>query len=806
MLYKIISAIIMLMSLTLWVMLITHSELELSLNSTQMYGKITQIYYLRNLVADFLLQTFSYAIYIIIIVFIVWSYLLFVGLKIKFALFKIMGLLYLLISTPYLLYYFLGIYDGGIIGKFLAETLMFPSYFVFCGLLINIAIFFSVLSIQLHFYKNISTSLLRKIIGKSQYLCSLIMDYYSNKVNKKAPISDKVHSSKMQATPDIDYILSKQKEVMANTSINMPHQDNSLNQHIKEHKIFNFDNLVETNNAKLPKQDNLEVKLESLADSDSNPNSHAHSNEDDINIKIAEVEEEKNNLANLTPTMLEESSIKIEPYSPQELALNNNISSLTYNVPLSFLQSSDNKKNNQMSPQEIKEVATKLAQIISEFNIDCTIVNIESGPVVTLYEITIPAGVKSSKVISLETDIALRMGAVSVRIAIVPGKEVIGIEIPNKHRQTVYFKDIMQSDEFQNSTAKLPLGLGCDINGRTVVQDLSTMPHVLIAGTTGSGKSVGINGMILSLLYKLSPDQCKLIMVDPKMLELSIYQDIPHLLTPVVTDPKQAVGALKWVVKEMEYRYYQMSLLGVRNIIGFNEKISNTENLRIIQEKLLVNQGIPIEFKHMPYIVVVIDEMADLMIVAGKEVEVAVQRLAQMARASGIHLVMATQRPSVDVITGTIKANFPTRMSFQVSSKIDSRTILGEQGAEQLLGRGDMLYMSGVGRIQRIHGPFINDDEVGKIVDYLKSLGEPSYVDSITNFGLVDDNVDEMSEKDELYDAVIDMIQQEGKVSTSFIQRRFNIGYNRAAKIVEQLEYRGVVSKATATGKREILL
>jgi S-DNA-T family DNA segregation ATPase FtsK/SpoIIIE len=295
-------------------------------------------------------------------------------------------------------------------------------------------------------------------------------------------------------------------------------------------------------------------------------------------------------------------------------------------------------------------------------------------------------------------------------------------------------------------------------------------------------------------------------MVDPKMLELSIYQDIPHLLTPVVTDPKQAVGALKWVVKEMEYRYYQMSLLGVRNIIGFNEKISNTENLRIIQEKLLVNQGIPIEFKHMPYIVVVIDEMADLMIVAGKEVEVAVQRLAQMARASGIHLVMATQRPSVDVITGTIKANFPTRMSFQVSSKIDSRTILGEQGAEQLLGRGDMLYMSGVGRIQRIHGPFINDDEVGKIVDYLKSLGEPSYVDSITNFGLVEDNVDEMSEKDELYDAVIDMIQQEGKVSTSFIQRRFNIGYNRAAKIVEQLEYRGVVSKATATGKREILL
>lgn len=466
------------------------------------------------------------------------------------------------------------------------------------------------------------------------------------------------------------------------------------------------------------------------------------------------------------------------------------------------------KQTGGMSKNDIKDNALKLEQVMEEFGINGKIVNVKSGPVVTLYEITIPAGVKTAKLVSLEQDIALRMKAVSVRIAPVMGKDVIGIELPNQNRKTVFLKEILQSAEFEQSSAKLPLALGFDINGKSIVADLASMPHVLIAGTTGSGKSVGVNAMILSLLYKLKPDECKLMMIDPKMLELSVYQDIPHLITPVVTNPKIAINSLKWIVKEMENRYYLMSLLGVRNITGYNDKIKDKVAIEKVANQALLNQGVKLKFDKMPYIVVIIDEMADLMMVAGKEVESAVQRLAQMARASGIHLIMATQRPSVDVITGTIKANFPTRISFQVSSKIDSRTILGEQGAEQLLGRGDMLFMSGVGRIQRVHAPFISDEEVFNIVDYLKSLGSPSYVDSLANSSSIPtDLITTYDEdvKDELFEEAIDIIKSEGKASTSFLQRKFQIGYNRAARLMEQLEEAGFVSKASATGKREIL-
>ncbi len=474
-----------------------------------------------------------------------------------------------------------------------------------------------------------------------------------------------------------------------------------------------------------------------------------------------------------------------------------------YHISSSFLTSKP--QSNEVLSSEIKQKAIYLEQIIQEFGLQCKVSNIKSGPVVTLYEVTVPAGVKTSKLISLETDIALRMKAISVRIAVIPGKDVVGVEIPNSKRKTVFLKEIIESKTFKEIEAKLPLSLGYDINGNSVIADLTTMPHLLIAGTTGSGKSVGVNGMILSLLYKLSPDQCKLIMIDPKMLELSVYQDIPHLLTPVVTNPKQAIAALKWVVREMENRYYQMSLIGVRNLIGFNDKITNEKAMLAINEELL-NKNIDITFNNMPYIVVVIDEMADLMMVAGKEVEYAVQRLAQMARAAGIHLIMSTQRPSVDVITGTIKANFPTRISFQVSSKIDSRTILGEQGAEQLLGKGDMLYMSGVGRIQRVHGPFVDDQEIANVVDYLKTLSTPTYVDNITSTESEVDLSDSPGDKDELYAEVLDMIRSEDRISTSLIQRRFQIGYNRAARIVEQLEEEGFVSKANSVGKREIII
>lgn len=491
--------------------------------------------------------------------------------------------------------------------------------------------------------------------------------------------------------------------------------------------------------------------------------------------------------------------------------------------PTEFLQEAPpQQKDEKLDEPALRKNAEVLQNVLQDYNIKGDIKSIHPGPVVTLYELEPAPGTKTSRVVSLADDIARSMSAVSVRAAVVPGRNVIGIELPNKKRQTVYLRELMEGGEFEKTQMKLPLVLGKDIGGHPVIADLTRMPHLLVAGTTGSGKSVAVNTMILSLLYAHSPDKCRFIMIDPKMLELSVYDDIPHLLSPVVTEPGKAIVALKWTVQEMENRYRNMSKLGVRNIEGYNTRIKEAvKKGEILMRKVQtgfdpetgkpVYEEQPLDLTELPYIVVVVDEFADLMLVAGKDVENAIQRLAQMARAAGIHLIMATQRPSVDVITGVIKANFPTRISFQVTSKIDSRTILGEGGAETLLGMGDMLYMAAGGRIIRVHGPFVSDREVEDVVKYLKAQGAPAYLEEITDGDLFgedgEDGDGEGGQKcDELYDEAVAIVAREGKASTSFIQRHLQIGYNRAARIIEHMEKEGVVSKANRVGKREVLV
>ncbi|MGB0498949.1 MAG: DNA translocase FtsK 4TM domain-containing protein [Rubricella sp.] len=478
------------------------------------------------------------------------------------------------------------------------------------------------------------------------------------------------------------------------------------------------------------------------------------------------------------------------------------------------------------SDDALAQNAKLLESVLDEYGIGGEITAVKPGPVVTMYELEPAPGLKASRVIGLADDIARSMSALAARVSTVPGRSIIGIELPNDIREKVLLREILSARAYGDSAHKLPLALGKDIGGEPVVANLARMPHLLIAGTTGSGKSVAINTMILSLLYKLSPEECRMIMIDPKMLELSVYDGIPHLLSPVVTDPKKAVVALKWVVAEMEERYRRMSRMGVRNIDGFNARVQDALDkgeafTRTVQTGFDEETGEPVfeteefEPEKMPYIVVIVDEMADLMMVAGKEIEACIQRLAQMARASGIHLIMATQRPSVDVITGTIKANFPTRISFQVTSKIDSRTILGEQGAEQLLGQGDMLHMAGGGRITRVHGPFVSDEEVEDVVNHLKSLGAPEYVSGVTD-GPDDDAAADLDlvlglggntgGDDALYDQAVAIVARDRKCSTSYIQRKLAIGYNKAARLVEQMEENGVVSPANKVGKRDILV
>ncbi|MGE0044786.1 MAG: DNA translocase FtsK 4TM domain-containing protein [Hyphomonadaceae bacterium] len=475
-------------------------------------------------------------------------------------------------------------------------------------------------------------------------------------------------------------------------------------------------------------------------------------------------------------------------------------------------------------PAQLQAMSRQLEEVLADFGVQGEIVSARPGPVVTLFELEPAPGVKSARVIGLADDIARSMSATAARVAVIPGRNAIGIELPNPKRETVFMRTLLASPSFAGVQGGLPLALGETIEGDPFAADLSKMPHLLIAGTTGSGKSVGINAMILSLIYRHPPEECRFIMIDPKMLELSVYEGIPHLLSPVVTDPKKAVVALKWTVREMEERYRRMSKLGVRNIMGYNERVAEARRTGERLERtthvgfdpetgapIHETQELPLET--MPYVVVVIDEMADLMIVAGKEIEAAVQRLAQMARAAGIHLIMATQRPSVDVITGTIKANFPTRISYQVTSKIDSRTILGEQGAEQLLGQGDLLYMAGGGRIRRLHGPFVTDAEVERVVAMLKAQGTPQYRADITE---EEPEYDPDAEPDlfdasnatgdELFDRAVEIVSRDRKASTSYLQRRLQIGYNRAATLIERLEKEGVISTANAAGKREILI
>ncbi|MEM9425444.1 MAG: DNA translocase FtsK 4TM domain-containing protein [Pseudomonadota bacterium] len=494
--------------------------------------------------------------------------------------------------------------------------------------------------------------------------------------------------------------------------------------------------------------------------------------------------------------------------------------------PLSLLEDPTNIERHHLSDEALEENARMLESVLDDYGVKGEIVSVRPGPVVTMYELEPAPGLKASRVIGLADDIARSMSALSARVSTVPGRSVIGIELPNEKREMVVLREMLSARDYGDGNQRLPLALGKNIGGDPVVANLAKMPHLLIAGTTGSGKSVAINTMILSLLYKLTPEDCRLIMIDPKMLELSVYDGIPHLLSPVVTDPKKAVVALKWVVGEMEERYRKMSKMGVRNIEGFNARVKDALSKgemfsRTVQTGFDDETGEPVfeteEFapEKLPYIVVIVDEMADLMMVAGKEIEACIQRLAQMARASGIHLIMATQRPSVDVITGTIKANFPTRISFQVTSKVDSRTILGEMGAEQLLGQGDMLYMAGGAKIIRVHGPFVSDEEVEEVVTHLKSFGSPDYVSGVQD-GPDDDSSSDIDMvlglggntdgEDALYDQAVAIVIKDRKCSTSYIQRKLAIGYNKAARLVEQMEENGLVSAANHVGKREILV
>ncbi len=487
---------------------------------------------------------------------------------------------------------------------------------------------------------------------------------------------------------------------------------------------------------------------------------------------------------------------------------------------VTLLSEPKKQKKQQVSESSLSQNARLLETVLNDFGVNGEIVKVRPGPVVTMYELEPSPGTKSSRVIGLADDIARSMSAVSTRIATVPGRNVIGIELPNQSRETVPLRELFEDEEFVNTTASLPIALGKDIGGTPIVVDLARMPHLLVAGTTGSGKSVAVNTMITSLIYKLTPEQCKFIMIDPKMLELSCYDNIPHLLTPVVTEPGKAVVALKWTVREMENRYRLMSSLGVRNIDGYNKRIHEAKAkgdklTRNVQTGFNPDTGAPIieevalDMTPLPFIVVVVDEMADLMLVAGKEIEGLIQRLAQMARAAGIHIIMATQRPSVDVITGVIKANFPTRISFQVTSRIDSTTILNEQGAEKLLGQGDMLYMAGGGRTMRVHGPFISDKEVALVVDHLREQSAPNYIEEVTRdpeeFGMGGEGGEDDGEDGEVYRQAVSIVLRDRKASTSYLQRVLKLGYNRAARLIDRMEQEGIVGPANHVGKREVI-
>ena len=814
---KIFSISFFIISILLAISIITFNTSNNSIYSTG-FSSVNSLFYLYNSFIIILYNLLNYSFYLLIPPLLSWSIKLWINKPVYFFKQKIVILIFIVSMFSYFLQS--NHLANSIIGLFLYYQLSFITTsldIVFLLFLVVLYLFTASISIKewisiLYFKINLFTSTLDLIILYTKLIINSLLKFSKNILSKKV---QKTHAPnkkifiKPSKVNDFNTFNFQENSLKSQINNDIP-QDAENNINFK--KNFLKDLLERSNTPTISKYNskvftkNQEEEEESIID------------KEDTNIFIEKTDKPENIQHHQTPIKtdsnythrLKEQNETYQQTPPPKSFFENHttkiITNNKYSIPINLFNKNPIEQKN-INSNEIKSNAIKLEQIMLEFGIKGKITGYQTGPVVTLYEISIPPGIKSAKLIALEKDIALRMKANSVRIAIIPGRDVIGLEYPNQKRQTVFIRNLLETHHFKNKSLNLPLILGDSINGSPIIADLSTMPHLLIAGTTGSGKSVSVNAMILSLLYGLSPDECKFIMIDPKMLELSIYQDIPHLLTPVVTDPKQALQALKWAVREMENRYRLMSLLGVRNIKGFNEKIQNEKEIEEIKQKLEEQGDYDTSFSSLPYIVVVIDEMADLMLTSGKDVESAVQRLAQMARASGIHLIMATQRPSVDVITGTIKANFPTRISFQVSSPIDSRTILGTQGAEQLLGKGDMLYMPGVGRIQRVHGPFVSDKEVEDVVTHLKSLGSPNYIESI----FIEDSQDPAAgisseeNKDALYNEVINIMKQDGKFSISYIQRKLQIGYNRAARIIEQLEDDGVISKPNSLGKRELL-
>jgi len=812
---KIFSISFFIISILLAISIITFNTSNNSIYSTG-FSSVNSLFYLYNSFIIILYNLLNYSFYLLIPPLLSWSIKLWINKPVYFFKQKIVILIFLVSMFSYFLQS--NHLANSIIGLFLYYQLSFITTsldIVFLLFLVVLYLFTTSISIKewisiLYFKINLFTSTLDLIILYTKLIINSLLKFSKNILSKKV---QKTHAPnkkifiKPSKVNDFNTFNFQENSLKSQINNDIP-QDAENNINFK--KNFLKDLLARSNTQPISKYDSKIFEK--------NQEEESIIDKEDTNIFIEKTDKPENIQHHQTPIKtdsnythrLKEQNETYQQTPPPKSFFENHttkiITNNKYSIPINLFNKNPIEQKN-INSNEIKSNAIKLEQIMLEFGIKGKITGYQTGPVVTLYEISIPPGIKSAKLIALEKDIALRMKANSVRIAIIPGRDVIGLEYPNQKRQTVFIRNLLEAHHFKNKSLNLPLILGDSINGSPIIADLSTMPHLLIAGTTGSGKSVSVNAMILSLLYGLSPDECKFIMIDPKMLELSIYQDIPHLLTPVVTDPKQALQALKWAVREMENRYRLMSLLGVRNIKGFNEKIQNEKEIEEIKQKLEEQGDYDTSFSSLPYIVVVIDEMADLMLTSGKDVESAVQRLAQMARASGIHLIMATQRPSVDVITGTIKANFPTRISFQVSSPIDSRTILGTQGAEQLLGKGDMLYMPGVGRIQRVHGPFVSDKEVEDVVTHLKSLGSPNYIESI----FIEDSQDPAAgisseeNKDALYNEVINIMKQDGKFSISYIQRKLQIGYNRAARIIEQLEDDGVISKPNSLGKRELL-
>ncbi len=812
---KIFSISFFIISILLAISIITFNTSNNSIYSTG-FSSVNSLFYLYNSFIIILYNLLNYSFYLLIPPLLSWSIKLWINKPVYFFKQKIVILIFLVSMFSYFLQS--NHLANSIIGLFLYYQLSFITTsldIVFLLFLVVLYLFTTSISIKewisiLYFKINLFTSTLDLIILYTKLIINSLLKFSKNILSKKV---QKTHAPnkkifiKPSKVNDFNTFNFQENSLKSQINNDIP-QDAENNINFK--KNFLKDLLARSNTQPISKYDSKIFEK--------NQEEESIIDKEDTNIFIEKTDKPENIQHHQTPIKtdsnythrLKEQNETYQQTPPPKSFFENHttkiITNNKYSIPINLFNKNPIEQKN-INSNEIKSNAIKLEQIMLEFGIKGKITGYQTGPVVTLYEISIPPGIKSAKLIALEKDIALRMKANSVRIAIIPGRDVIGLEYPNQKRQTVFIRNLLEAHHFKNKSLNLPLILGDSINGSPIIADLSTMPHLLIAGTTGSGKSVSVNAMILSLLYGLSPDECKFIMIDPKMLELSIYQDIPHLLTPVVTDPKQALQALKWAVREMENRYRLMSLLGVRNIKGFNEKIQNEKEIEEIKQKLEEQGDYDTSFSSLPYIVVVIDEMADLMLTSGKDVESAVQRLAQMARASGIHLIMATQRPSVDVITGTIKANFPTRISFQVSSPIDSRTILGTQGAEQLLGKGDMLYMPGVGRIQRVHGPFVSDKEVEDVVTHLKSLGSPNYIESI----FIEDSQDPAAgisseeNKDALYNEVINIMKQDGKFSISYIQRKLQIGYNRAARIIEQLEDDGIISKPNSLGKRELL-